>query len=262
MTVTRAPRYRRGARGWRHRPQNRLPGGGGDEDPGHDLDLEFGRRLKRITHNRHLFPLAMGVRGNTVEPSVKRPGKLALRSPPPLWGRVRVGGRPDSETSAKPVHGGGIGDNDSNQLPRLGERPLVRGGAGLCGMLGRPDGPGFRSARTNQGRGASPAPPAPVGVGSRSKPENILNSLGNPAAILVVTGQQDGYIEPCGCSEDQEGGLIRRYDLIDRIHKRNWPTAQIDLGSLIKDPAGARGGIRAGEDQVRPRRQGTQAARV
>ncbi len=108
-------------------------------------------------------------------------------------------------------------------------------------MLGGPDGPGSRSARTNQGRGRIARCAAPAGVGSRSKPENILNSLGNPAAILVVTGQQDGYIEPCGCSEDQEGGLIRRYDLIDRIHKRNWPTAQIDLGSLIKDPAAPAG---------------------
>ena len=87
-------------------------------------------------------------------------------------------------------------------------------------------------------------------IGSRSQTRDILNSLGNPAAILVISGEQDGYMEPCGCSEDQEGGLIRRYDLIERLHKRNWPTVLFDLGSLIKDPAGARGGIRAGEDQV------------
>ena len=50
-------------------------------------------------------------------------------------------------------------------------------------------------------------------------------------------------MEPCGCSEDQEGGLIRRYDLVERLHQRNWPTALVDLGSLIKNPAGARGGF-------------------
>jgi hypothetical protein len=64
---------------------------------------------------------------------------------------------------------------------------------------------------------------------------------------LLISGEQDGYMEPCGCSEDQEGGLIRRYDLVERLHKRNWPTALFDLGSLMKDPAGARGGF----DQAR-----------
>jgi hypothetical protein len=89
---------------------------------------------------------------------------------------------------------------------------------------------------------AKAQPPSPV-IGSRSKPDAILGSLGSPAAILVVSGEQNGYLEPCGCSEDQEGGLIRRADLIERMHKRNWPTVQIDLGSLIKDPAGSRGGF-------------------
>ena len=80
-------------------------------------------------------------------------------------------------------------------------------------------------------------PPLSVGntgsavTGSRAKPEAILDSLGKPAAVLVISGEQDGYMEPCGCSEDQEGGLIRRYDLVERLHKRNWPTALIDLGA-------------------------------
>ena len=67
--------------------------------------------------------------------------------------------------------------------------------------------------------------PVPTVIGSRSKPEAVLDALGKPAAVLVITGEQDGYMEPCGCSEDQEGGLIRRYDLVERLHQRNWPTA-------------------------------------
>ena len=50
-------------------------------------------------------------------------------------------------------------------------------------------------------------------------------------------------MEPCGCSDDQEGGLIRRYDLVERLRQRNWPTALFDLGSLMKDPSAARGGF-------------------
>ena len=92
-------------------------------------------------------------------------------------------------------------------------------------------------------KSASPAAADKAALESRSKPETILNSLGNPAAVLLISGEQDGYMEPCGCSEDQEGGLIRRYDLVERLHKRNWPTALFDLGSLMKDPSGARGGF-------------------
>jgi hypothetical protein len=74
-------------------------------------------------------------------------------------------------------------------------------------------------------------------------PGKPLANLGNPAAVLIFTGQQDGYMEPCGCTEDQSGGLLRRFDLVERIHAQSWPTALFDLGSLIKDPAGARGGF-------------------
>src|SRR5262249_38445865 len=68
---------------------------------------------------------------------------------------------------------------------------------------------------------------------------------GDPGAALIVSGKLDNYLEPCGCSlEEQFGGLIRRYDFVERLHTQNhWPTALIDLGSLTKDPAIARGGF-------------------
>ena len=107
------------------------------------------------------------------------------------------------------------------------------------------DAPPAASTKTAEAapKSAAPAPVDQAAPGSRSKPETILDSLGKPVAILLISGEQDGYMEPCGCSEDQEGGLIRRYDLVERLHKRNWPTALFDLGSLMKDPAGARGGF-------------------
>ena len=88
---------------------------------------------------------------------------------------------------------------------------------------------------------ATAAPALPIGA--RSKPDDLVNSLGNPAAVLVISGEQNGYMEPCGCSEDQEGGLIRRYDLVERLRKRNWPTVLVDLGTLLNNPNEARGGF-------------------
>jgi hypothetical protein len=80
-------------------------------------------------------------------------------------------------------------------------------------------------------------------AGAGSSAADPLAKLGNPAAVLVVSNEQEGYLEPCGCSPQQLGGLIRRYDLIERLHNRKWPTALIDGGTLIKDPAGALGGF-------------------
>jgi hypothetical protein len=95
---------------------------------------------------------------------------------------------------------------------------------------------------------ASSPPPTTAAAGSDSagsasaKPEKLLENWVNPAAVLVVSGEDDGYMEPCGCSAEQIGGLIRRSAFIDRLHNQKWPTAQIHLGGLIKNPGSARGG--------------------
>lgn len=84
-------------------------------------------------------------------------------------------------------------------------------------------------------------PPAP----DPEKPAALeYKSWEKPAAVLVLTGEQRGYIEPCGCSETQSGGLARRADLIHGLLKRGWPVAGLDLGGslrMAKNEAGATG---------------------
>ena len=108
------------------------------------------------------------------------------------------------------------------------------------------------------GKAGAGGGPMPRG-GAESK---LLANLGNPAAVLVITGEKDGYLEPCGCTEGQIGGLIRRYDFVERLRKQNWPMALIDLGSLIKDPAGARGGFEQAKIKFDYSPSGAQAARL
>ena len=92
------------------------------------------------------------------------------------------------------------------------------------------------SSPTSSERGASVAQALkgdPSGGGAESKSRKLLANLRNPTAVLIVSGEQGGYLEPCGCSEEQYGGLIRRFDFIERLHNQNkWPTVLIDLGSL------------------------------
>lgn len=57
-----------------------------------------------------------------------------------------------------------------------------------------------------------------------------------PQLTLFVTGQQHGYIEPCGCTglENQKGGVARRMTFATNLRDKGWPLAPIDAGNLIR----------------------------
>ncbi|MGE3821874.1 MAG: hypothetical protein AB7I30_20870, partial [Isosphaeraceae bacterium] len=79
------------------------------------------------------------------------------------------------------------------------------------------------------------APPPPS--------KSLFPGWPTPDAALVISGEQLGYLEPCGCTQGQLGGLPRRYEFVERLRtERKWPLALLELGSLIKDPNAARGG--------------------
>jgi Cytochrome c554 and c-prime len=53
-----------------------------------------------------------------------------------------------------------------------------------------------------------------------------------PLVAIVVSGQMHGYINPCGCSSPQNGGLERRYNFIESLKAKGWDVVGIDLGEL------------------------------
>jgi hypothetical protein len=57
-----------------------------------------------------------------------------------------------------------------------------------------------------------------------------------PDAVLIFTGEQDGYLEPCGCAglENQKGGLQRRFTLFKELRAKGWPIIAMDSGSQEK----------------------------
>ncbi|MEM9586912.1 MAG: multiheme c-type cytochrome [Planctomycetota bacterium] len=57
-----------------------------------------------------------------------------------------------------------------------------------------------------------------------------------PALTLVITGQQNGYIEPCGCTglERQKGGMARRFTFIKQLRDRGWKLFPIDAGNQVR----------------------------
>ena len=57
-----------------------------------------------------------------------------------------------------------------------------------------------------------------------------------PTLTLVLTGNQHGYIEPCGCTglTRQKGGVARRYSFLDTIKDKGWPIVPMDVGNQVR----------------------------
>lgn len=53
-----------------------------------------------------------------------------------------------------------------------------------------------------------------------------------PEAVLVLSGQMYGYLQPCGCSRPQLGGLERRAQFITHLRNKGWPVIGVDVGDL------------------------------
>lgn len=64
----------------------------------------------------------------------------------------------------------------------------------------------------------------------------IFKDWPTPKLALVFTGEQLGYIEPCGCAglENQKGGLRRRDTFLADLRERGWPVVAFDNGGLIR----------------------------
>ncbi len=64
----------------------------------------------------------------------------------------------------------------------------------------------------------------------------LFENWPRPDVALVLTGEQIGFLEPCGCAglENQKGGLKRRHALIKQLRRDGWPIVAVDLGGQVK----------------------------
>ncbi|QDU79925.1 Perchlorate reductase subunit gamma precursor [Polystyrenella longa] len=74
------------------------------------------------------------------------------------------------------------------------------------------------------------ATPAPV----ERPPKPILEGWEKPAVAFILSGEQNGYLEPCGCSDTQSGGMARRADLFAQLKSKDWPLTALDVGGFLR----------------------------
>ncbi len=91
---------------------------------------------------------------------------------------------------------------------------------------------------TKQNQAKNPDEKAPLGMQALNDELNqkIAPDWPKPQVVLYVSGQQHGYIEPCGCTglDSQKGGLIRRDTLLTLLKERGWEIVPMDVGNQIR----------------------------
>lgn len=55
-----------------------------------------------------------------------------------------------------------------------------------------------------------------------------------PDLAIAFTGESKGYLQPCGCSEPQYGGLARRENLLRILKAGGWKVVAMDLGDMTQ----------------------------
>ncbi len=55
-----------------------------------------------------------------------------------------------------------------------------------------------------------------------------------PQLALMISGEQHGYFEPCGCTSNQMGGMARRADLLKKLMEAGWEVRGVDLGGVSR----------------------------
>ncbi len=155
-------------------------------------------------------------------------------------------GQPLSSESASgslaAKRGGDLTGATSPQGVTRVERPVrpnpLRDGSGLL-----PEKVGLREGREPQtGFEVAELPRRPgKGKGAPFDPikENgpIFVGWPPPKFVLVLTGREDGYLEPCGCAglDRMKGGLARRHAMFAQLREAwNCPVLGLDVGGLIK----------------------------
>lgn len=123
----------------------------------------------------------------------------------------------------------------------MGPLTLVRT-QGLAGQSARPGGSAAPPARPDAASRAAAGAGTASGADAPARSDRALTGPVDytkwpaPDLTLFVTGQQHGYIEPCGCTglENQKGGVARRMTFATQLRQAGWELLPIDAGNLIR----------------------------
>ncbi len=99
--------------------------------------------------------------------------------------------------------------------------------------VSRADDAADKSGATSQVVQASDNQPKSAAKNTIASEKPPFDGWNKPALALVLSGEQHGYLEPCGCALKQSGGVSRRHELVKQIQAKGWPVSGLDLGGTV-----------------------------
>lgn len=160
-----------------------------------------------------------------VSPSYSSTGGWTAR-PNPLRGGQAPADRPGPEADSPP-------GKPAASLPGPAQsRPRPEMSAVAATTPSSPGTPAATSIEAGMGRGATKK----TGFDPVKENGPIFVGWTKPRAALVITGRQEGYLEPCGCAglDRMKGGASRRHTFLEQLRGQGWPIVCMDLGGLSK----------------------------
>jgi hypothetical protein len=96
--------------------------------------------------------------------------------------------------------------------------------------------PSAESPPSNPQPPAGSPSPKPGSDGLAGDPDKLFEGWEQPRLVLLISGQQHGYIEPCGCTglTNQKGGLARRRRLQKEMLDKGWTVFPVDAGNQVR----------------------------
>ena len=70
--------------------------------------------------------------------------------------------------------------------------------------------------------------------------ETVLSALESgvpPSVVILYTGGTQSHLEPCGCYQEESGGLPRRAYVVEQFRKQGYPTLLVDAGNIFDGTA-------------------------
>ena len=70
--------------------------------------------------------------------------------------------------------------------------------------------------------------------------ETVLVALKSgvpPSVVILYTGDTRSHLEPCGCYQEQSGGLPRRAYVVEQFKRHGFPTLLVDAGNIFDGEA-------------------------
>lgn len=98
------------------------------------------------------------------------------------------------------------------------------------------DQPVTKKNQVAEDQNAAPAGNNSLSAESSLKPQRNMpwKTWPQPQAAFMLTGEQHGFFEPCGCTANQLGGMSRRADLFNKLAAAGWKVRGLDVGGLSR----------------------------